>query len=227
MVWLEPKEVVPGGSGGRFWERLSDRAVLTNGLGQRFEIANTDIKKWSVGTPIQAPLDAIENLRKRRPFTSADVKEVVVRLAPSVGSVVDNRDMPDICLQHMVAVMVLDGTASFAAAHDKARMQDLAVLEQRKKVRYVPDETLAKLLPVRVAVVEITLTDGTQLNDRVEAVRGTPRNPMTRAEIVDKARDLIGPVLGAARGSALIAALLGLDALADVRALRPLLQRPV
>jgi 2-methylcitrate dehydratase PrpD len=92
-------------------------------------------------------------------------------------------------------------------------------------VRYVPDETLAKLLPVRVAIVEVTLADGTQLTDRVEAVRGTPRNPMTRAEIVDKARDLIGPVFGSARAGALIDALLALDTLADVRSLRPLLQR--
>jgi 2-methylcitrate dehydratase PrpD len=202
-----------------------DPSILVNGLGQRFEVANTDIKKWSVGTPVQAPLDAIENMRKRRPFTAADVKEVTVRLAPSVGAVVDNRDMPDICLQHMMAVMLLDGTASFAAAHDKPRMQDARVLEQRKKVRYVPDETLATLLPVRVAVVEVTLTDGARLNDRVEAVRGTPRNPMTRAEIVDKARDLIGPALGSSRAGALIDALLGLDTLADVRTLRPLLQR--
>jgi 2-methylcitrate dehydratase PrpD len=202
-----------------------NRALLVDGLGQRFEVANTDIKKWSVGTPIQAPLDAIENLRKRRPFTSAEVKDVAVRLAPSVGAVVDNRDMPDICLQHMMAVMLLDGTASFAAAHDKPRMQDRAVLEQRKKVRYVPDETLAKLLPVRVAIVDVTLTNGTQLSERVEAVRGTPRNPMSRAEIVDKARDLIGPVLGAARATALIDALLALDTLGDVRTLRPLLQR--
>ncbi len=54
------------------------------------------------------------------------------------------------------------------------------------------------LLPVRVAVVEITLADGTRLSDRVEAVRGTPRNPMPRSEVVDKARDLIAPVIGAA-----------------------------
>jgi 2-methylcitrate dehydratase PrpD len=204
-----------------------NRALLVDGLGQRFEVANTDIKKWSVGTPIQAPLDAIENLRKRRPFTGAEVKDVAVRLAPSVGAVVDNRDMPDICLQHMMAVMLLDGTASFAAAHDKPRMQDRAVLEQRKKVRYVPDDTLAKQLPVRVAIVEVMLTDGTQLSERVEAVRGTPRNPMSRPEIVDKARDLIGPVLGSSRAGALIDALLALDTLADVRTLRPLLQKSV
>ena len=202
-----------------------DRSVLVARLGERFEIANTDIKKWTVGTPIQAPLDALENIRKRRPFTGGDVKSVAVRLAPSVGAVVDNRDIPDICLQHMMAVMLVDGTASFAAAHDKPRMQNSGVLEQRKKVRYVPDETLAKLLPVRVAIVEVTLADGTQLSDRVEAVRGTPRNPMSRAEIVDKARDLIGPVLGPARATPLIDALLTLDPRPDIRTLRPLLQR--
>ena len=204
-----------------------DRARLVDGLGRRFEIANTDIKKWTVGTPIQAPLDALEIIRTRRPFMVADVKDVAVRLAPSVGSVVDNRDMPDVCLQHMVAVMLVDGTASFAAAHDKPRMQQAAVLEQRRKVRYVPDDMLSKLLPVRVAIVEVTLTDGTRLSERVEAVRGTPRNPMSRGEIVDKAHDLSGPVLGPARAGALIDALLALDTLADVRALRPLLQRPV
>jgi 2-methylcitrate dehydratase PrpD len=203
----------------------ADPTVLVNGLGQRFEVANTDIKKWSVGSPIQAPLDALENLRKKRPFSAADVKGVTVRLAPSVGAVVDNRDMPDVCLQHMMAVMLVDGTASFAASHDRARMQHPAVLEQRRKVRYVPDESLAKLLPVRVAIVEVTLADGAQLADRVEAVRGTPRNPMTRAEVVDKARDLVAPVLGASRAAALIDALLALDTLPDVRSLRPLLSR--
>jgi len=71
-------------------------------------------------TPIQAPLDAIANLHGKRAFDADDVLQVVVRLAPTVGAVVDNRDIPDICLQHMIAVMLIDKTASFAAAHDKA-----------------------------------------------------------------------------------------------------------
>jgi 2-methylcitrate dehydratase PrpD len=200
-------------------------AVLIDALGERFEVVNTDIKKWTVGTPIQAPLDAIDNIRRKRPFEVDDVKSVAVRLAPTVGAVVDNRDIPDICLQHMVAVMLIDKTASFHAAHDKARMQDAAVLRQRRKVTYVPDPTLAALLPARVAVVEITLTDGTQLSDRVEAVRGTVRNPMPRAEVVEKARDLIAPVLGANIARQLIDRLLSINTVADIRSLRPLLQR--
>jgi 2-methylcitrate dehydratase PrpD len=200
--------------------------VLVDGLGGRYEVVNTDIKKWTVGTPIQAPLDAIDNIRRKHPFEADDVKSVTVRLAPSVGAVVDNRDIPDICLQHMVAVMLLDETASFHAAHDKPRMQDAAVLRQRKKVAYVPDASLTALLPARVAVVEIAFHDGATLIDRVEAVRGTVRNPMTRGEVVDKARDLIAPVLGASTAQKLIDALLAIETVKDIRSLRPLLQRP-
>ena len=202
-----------------------DPAVLIDKLGERYEIVNTDIKKWTVGTPIQAPLDAIDNLRRKRPFAADDVKGVVVRLAPTVGAVVDNRDIPDICLQHMVAVMLIDRTASFHAAHDKARMQDASVLRQRRKVQYVPDASLARLLPARVAIVEIALNDGTQLSDRVEAVRGTVRNPMPRGEVVDKARDLIAPVLGTATAQKLVDALLAIETVKDIRTLRPLLQK--
>jgi 2-methylcitrate dehydratase PrpD len=199
--------------------------VLVDRLGERFEVVNTDIKKWTVGTPIQAPLDAIDNIRRKRPFEADQVKSVTVRLAPSVGSVVDNRDIPDICLQHMVAVMLIDKTASFDAAHDKPRMQDAAVLRQRSKVRYVPDASLSALLPARIAIVEIVFVDGSRLIDRVEAVRGTVRNPMPRDEVVDKARDLIAPVLGAATAQKLIDTLLAIEGVRDLRTLRPLLQK--
>ena len=202
-----------------------DPAVLIDKLGERYEVVNTDIKKWTVGTPIQAPLDAIENIRRKRPFDADDVTSIVVRLAPTVGAVVDNRDMPDICLQHMVAVMLIDKTASFHAAHDKARMLDAAVLRQRSKVKYVPDTSLARLLPARVAIVEVALNDGTQPSDRVEAVRGTVRNPMPRSEVVDKARDLIAPVLGTATTQKLLDTLLAIETVKDIRTLRPLLQK--
>ena len=112
--------------------------------------------------------------------------------------------MPDICLQHMVAVMLLDKTASFQAAHDVARMKDPEVLKQRAKVQLIGDAELEKAMPRREAIVEVTLTDGTKLTEHVEAVRGTAANPMTRDEVVAKARDLMAPVLGAATAASLI-----------------------
>ena len=183
----------------------------------RFEIAQTDIKKWTVGSPIQGPLDAIEAIRAKRPFESGQVQRVVVRLGPDAARVVDNRDIPDICLQHMVAVMLLDKTASFAAAHDVARMKDPQVLRERSKVELRADDALSRYLPVRVAIVEVTLDDGTTLSERVEAVRGTPRNPMTRAEVVAKARDLVEPILGREKSSRLIDGVLTIESVQSMR----------
>lgn len=203
----------------------ADPAKLTERLGERYEVVRTNIKKWSVGSPIQAPLDALENLRKKRPFEPDQVQSVVVRVASSEAALVNNREMPDICLQYMVAVMLLDKTASFRSAHDKARMQDASVARQRAKVQLVADPELERRLPRREATVEITLTDGTKLSDHVDAVRGTAENPMSREEVIAKSRDLLAPVLGDAKSSALIEKVLNLETLKSVRELRPLLQR--
>ena len=69
----------------------------------------TSIKKWTVGTPIQAPLDALEAILKRRPIAPDQVREIVVRMDPRT-SVVNDREMPDVNIQHMLAIMLVDRT---------------------------------------------------------------------------------------------------------------------
>jgi 2-methylcitrate dehydratase PrpD len=197
---------------------------LVDRLGERYEVARTNIKKWTVGSPIQAPLDALVNLRQRRPFEASEVKSVVVRVGTSGAGITNNREMPDICMQHMVAVMLLDKTASFQAAHDEARMKDPSVLRERAKVKLISDAELEKFFPQRQGIVEITFNDGSALTERVENVRGTSENPMTRNEVIAKCHDLIAPVSGAERCSRLIDSILNLERINDVRTLRPLLQ---
>ena len=202
----------------------ADAAALADKLGERYEVVRTNIKKWSVGSPIQAALDALELILKRRPFTPGEVRKVIVRLGTRSASVVNNRDIPDICLQHMVAVMLIDRTVSFDAAHDVARMRDAAVLRERAKVELVGDAELEARAPRREAIVEVVLADGTELTEHVKAVRGTSDNPMPRAEVVAKCRDLITPVLGAPKCAALIERVLALESVTNVRDLRDLLQ---
>ena len=199
--------------------------LLIEKLGERYEVMRTNFKKWTVGAPIQAPLDALENLLKKHRIDLAQVKQVTVRVAADEATIVDNREIPDISLQHLAAVMLIDKTVTFKSAHDIARMKDPAVLKERAKVTLVHDTDLEKLMPKRVAIVEIALNDGQVLTERVEAVRGTADNPMTRDEVAAKARDLIVPVLGAASSAKLIERILNLERVANVRDLRPLLQK--
>ncbi len=224
--WTGVDDILAGpGNFVQSYASKGDPAGMTEKLGERYEVVLTTLKKWTTGGPIQSPLDALENLQKRSPFSADQVKQVTVRAETSAAFTVNNREMPDICLQHMVAVMLLDKTVRFRAAHDAARMKDPAVLRERAKVQLVPDEELEKLIPVRVAIVEVTLQDGTVLRERVEAVRGTPENPMIREEVVAKARDLMTPVIGDAKCAKLIERVLEIEKMKDVRELRPLLQR--
>ncbi len=203
----------------------NDAAMLIEKLGERYEVTRTQIKKWTVGAPIQAPLDALDNLLKRERFDAEQVRQVTVRVAADEATIVDNREIPDICLQHLMAVMLLDKTVSFRSAHDTPRMKDAAVLRQRAKVQLIKDEELERLMPRRESIVEVTLADGKRVTERVGAVRGSADNPMTRDDIIAKARDLIAPVLGAATSAKLIEKVFDLENVKNVREFRPLLQR--
>ena len=60
-----------------FFFTYADKAKpeeLTDGLGARYEITLTNIKKWSVGSPIQAPLDCLEAMLAKRKIRADDVE---------------------------------------------------------------------------------------------------------------------------------------------------------
>ncbi len=203
----------------------NNTSMLTEKLGERYEVMRIQTKKWTVGSPIQAPLDALAAMQKKRSFTADQVKQVTVRVATDEATIVNNREIPDICLQHMVAVMLIDRTASFASAHDTARMKDPAVLKQRAKVKLIGDDELEKRMPAREAIVDLELTDGTKLTEHITAVRGTVDNPMSHEDIVAKARDLIAPVLGAETFNKLSQKIFEIEKMKSVLELRPLLQK--
>lgn len=198
--------------------------ALSDGLGERFEIMGAAIKKWCVGSPIQAALDSLMALIDAHGLRPDDVAELRAIMPDDRLHIVDDRDMPDVCLQHLLAICLLDGTVGFVAAHDRARMADPAVLSLRKRMKAIPSKDLTLARPPRQAIIEVTTRDGRELRHHTRAVLGTPANPMTRDQVVAKARDLIEADLGPVRTDALIDTVLALDALPDIRALRPLLR---
>jgi 2-methylcitrate dehydratase PrpD len=203
----------------------ADPAGLMDGLGERFEVTQTNIKKWTVGSPIQAPLDALQSILQEHAFDLDQLEKVVVRIATSEARTVNDRSMPDISLQQMLAVMLVDKTVSFRAAHDKARAGDAAIIRERAKIELVPDEQLELLYPQLVAIVEVKLKSGESYKQRIDAVRGTVLNPMNRDEVVGKCRDLMDPFLGAIQATELVDAILNIESLDHIGSLRRLLQR--
>ena len=197
---------------------------LTAELGSRFEIMNTSIKKWTVGSPLQSVLDGVAVLLEDPAVRAGKVKRVVVDVPADRLHIVDNRTIPDICLQHLVAMMIVDGGVTFNSVHDVARMRDPKVLVVRKLIEAVPNQELVSAVPARQSIVKMETTDGRTLSHRTYEVRGTPGNPMNADEVAAKALDLMAQVLGTARANELIATVYKLDSFGPVSGLRRLLQ---
>ena len=195
--------------------------LLAGGLGRQFEIMSTNIKKYSVGSPIQAPLDALSLLIKKHGVKAADVDSVTARL-PS-KSVVDNREMPDVNLQYILAVTLVDGGLTFEAAHSYERLKDPAVLKMKMRITVVEDPALATAGSERTGIVEVVTKNGAKLREHVTKVRGTFENPMTTEEVETKCHELLKPVLGEERTEKLIDRIWNLERVGNVRELRPLL----
>jgi 2-methylcitrate dehydratase PrpD len=179
---------------------------LAEGLGERFEIMATNIKKWSVGSPAQAALDALTHVMEGTAFVIGEVANIRVHLPTRSARTADNAPMPDVNVQHLMALLLTDRALTFHSVHDHARMHDPAVLAVRRLIELVPSQELAVARPPRQAIVEVSLHDGRSLGHRTRAVRGTADNPMTRTEVEAKALDLMRGPLGAERARDLVEA---------------------
>ena len=203
--------------------REPDPARLVRGLGTTFEIMNTNIKRWSGGSPIQAPLDSLLELIRAHDIEADDVERLVVRVSHTGANTTNDRSMPDISMQHMCALMLTDGSVTFASSHDEARMNDPAVVALRRRVELHGDDELQRLMPSRQGIVEVRLKDGREYRHHTAAVRGTAENPMARPEVDEKCFNLIAPVLGKRRARTLCDTVWRLESVASMRDLRPLL----
>jgi len=137
----------------------------------------TNIKKFCVGSPIQAAADAMTDLVQEHRLTRKGEEDR--RHLPPMGSqVVNNRAMPDINCQYLVAVILLDGKLTFEAAHSYERMADPRVRAVQARVNLIGDSKFAELERKRPGQVRVQMEDGRVFEKLVPAVRGT-RTPMS------------------------------------------------
>ena len=192
-------------------------------LGSRFFVTETAIKPYSVGYPIQAPLDAFLTLVREHALNESNVESIVVRLPEDGARVVNNRSMPDICCQHIIALALVDGGVSFEDSHSYERMADPKVRSVRDRVALIADRALMDPAAPRSGRVEVKLRDGRTVSRFTRHAPGTKENPMDTDSVNHKARLLMAPVLGDVRTKEVIGRVNALEELRDVRALRPFL----
>jgi 2-methylcitrate dehydratase PrpD len=198
---------------------------MVAGLGSRYFVTETAIKPFSVGYPIQAPLDAFLTLHREHGLTVNNVERIVVRLPEDGARIVNDRAMPDVNCQHIIAVALVDGTVSFEDSHSYERMKDPKVRAAKERVELIADPKLMDPAAPRSGRVEVTLRDGRTVSHFTRHAPGTKENPMDTERVNAKARLLMEPVLGAAQTEGVIRRVNAAEELDDVRELRRFLAR--
>jgi 2-methylcitrate dehydratase PrpD len=194
---------------------------LIKDLGSRYEISDTSIKKYPAGQPMQATLTGYFSLIKEHGLDGLQqVQKILVRLPDTQARTINDRHMPDVNCQYLLAVAMIDGKVDFQNSHDFARMHDPQVLELKKRVELRADPELTKNFPaVRSAIVEIFTTDGCHFDILVDRLPGAPYNPLSVEEVEEKFLSLSVPVLGERRSQSVMQAVRGLEGLPDVAGL--------
>jgi 2-methylcitrate dehydratase PrpD len=194
---------------------------LISGLGEHFEIAATSIKRYCVGSPIQAPLEALFEMIAEHKLRAEHVERMIVRLPENRAATVNNREMPDVNLQYLLAMALVHGKVSFAMAHGDALAGDASIAALQPRIELVADPELRESLSPRQVRLEVLTRDGKRLAKHLLTYRGTPENPVSTQDVEDKARDLAAPLIGHRKTEELIQCVRDLEHVRDMRELRP------
>jgi 2-methylcitrate dehydratase PrpD len=182
----------------RSHDRYNLRA-LSDGLGERFETLQIASKFYSCVGSNHTTLDAIREIRSRRPFAVDEVEKIVVH-----GSkvTVDHVGWPyrpegltsaQLNLPYCVATFLLEGDA-FVAQFTEEKVTDPARIGLSRRVEVMEDPQITALGPrYRHKVrVEIRLKNGEIHEETVEAPRGSENKFATDQDVIDKFRKLAG-----------------------------------
>ena len=187
------------------------------GMGTRFFVSETGIKTFPVGYPNQAPLDALLRLRRQHELRPDNVERVVVYLPEDAPGIVGNSPMPDVNCQHLVATALVDGGVSFEKSHSREHMSDPQISAIMKRVQVVGDPKLNDPAAPRSGRVEVSLKDGKTVTHFTRFPPGAKENPLDNDRMNAKARDLMTPVLGAAKTESVLQQVNNLENIVNVR----------
>lgn len=204
---------------------------LTAGLGEVWEILKVGFKAHAGCASIHTSLDAAQALRSEHNLQPDDVERVVAHTTTMTWVHCGWEYQPtgvtaaQMNLMYGVAAMLLEGQV-FVEQYTEAKIRDPRILAFIKKVENVPDEDLDKAGPEgrHAAWMEIFTRDGRRLVKHVPRRKGSLENPMSRAEVIAKYRNLAGTVLPPQRMDQILDQVLHLEELEDVRTFARLLQ---
>jgi 2-methylcitrate dehydratase PrpD len=204
-----------------------DPKVITEGLGERFELLSNMYKPYACGLVVHAAIDGCITLSRENNLAPDAIEVIELTVSPLVQRLTGNTN-PQTGLEgkfsiyHAVSAAIVHGAAGEAQFSD-ACVRDPRVVALRKRVSLREDPAIGRT----EARVTIRARDGRVLALHVEHALGTLARPMSDADLEAKFRGLAQEVLPPAQAEEIIklcwrvAALDDAGALARAAAARP------
>ena len=196
-----------------------DWREITDGLGERFEIAFNTYKPFACGVVIHPAIDGCVQLRNAHGLIATEIDRIDLRVHPLVLELTGNT-APRAGLEgkfsvyHACAAGLIFGQAGEAEFADEVVARaDIVAL--RGRVHASVDATVSE----SAADVTIRCTDGRTLHLFVAHAVGSLERPMSDDDLARKFHGLVDPVLGVDRARKLRELCVGLAGASDFRAL--------
>ncbi|WP_233835281.1 MmgE/PrpD family protein [Paraburkholderia sp. ZP32-5] len=187
-----------------------DFEQMNGAMGERWELLFNTYKPYPCGIVAHPAIDAGLAIAPRVTDVAA-IESIALRCHPLVPELMGNPQPKDglqarFSAIHGVAAALCDKRVGLAQYEDARVVQD-DVRQLRALTRLVPDATVNR----DEVFISVTLKDGSTLEHHVEHARGSLARPLTDAELMEKMRLLIDPLLGDGRTAQLAAAVESID----------------
>jgi aconitate decarboxylase len=218
---------------GGYLKVMSDSAnieLMTEKLGQRFEVLNVGFKIFSCCGSNFTSVEALSAIMRDNHLAASDIKKIWVRSSTvtklHVGwdYVPEGATTAQMNLPYTLAVTAMDGE-TFVDQYTDERIVDPKILEFIKCIEITADPEIDKQGGEyrHATITHVETVTGKVFEKRIDFAKGGPANPVSRQEVEDKWWKLVGKVLPRDRAKELYETIWHLDELQSIGTLTRLL----
>lgn len=226
--FVATKEFLTAKDGGLFnaYAEGGKPELATAGLGTRWELTQIALRLWPSASSFQGMNTALFDLVEQHRIDPARVKKVRVGLSRPAfdlhGGLARYKGKFEAMISaHYTAAVIVHDQALTLAQFEPSRYDDPVL--KRAAAEQIDVRADPALTGVQVTA-EIELNDGSRLSARCEHPRGSPENPLSRAQIIDKLRTYAPDRISAAAIDEVVRSVDRLEDLGSVRRLMDVLR---
>ena len=178
----------------QYFQGHYDRSLLLDGLGNEFRCLNISFKPYPSCRATHTFIDATLKLVQQYNLAPEDISEVRLTVGDMGSKLCFPREQKIQPQTSIEAKFSLPYTVAMTIARRKVTLTDFTssairdpqILNIAQRVHCQAREFSAPLDP---GIVEVTVKDGRVFHEEVETPYGSPKNPISRQDLIEKFRD--------------------------------------